>query len=192
MRWLSLDAGVETLYKEFVGLTQALRAMKDPAADGLLKKIDNVQFIGMLYIFKEVLPQFSTLSKTFQTDCLNFSIVGPSIEKTMRNLKSLVSNDTPLNKLLADMEERLLVCDIQLTQNQKEVVHNLTKSYVSALERNIRERFPEDVKTVLESFDILNADMVPKWCQCRICDLRKCRNLYPSEYFQTCERMAGI
>ena len=162
MRWLSLDAGVETLYKEFVGLTQALRAMKDPAADGLLKKIDNVQFIGMLYILKEVLPQFSTLSKTFQTDCLNFSIVGRSIEKTMRNLKSLVSNDTPLNKLLADMEERLLVCDIQLTQNQKEVVHNLTKSYVSALERNIRERFPEDVKTVLESFDILNADMVPK------------------------------
>ena len=76
-------------------------------------------------------------------------------------MKSLVSNDTPLNKLLADVEGRLLLCGIQLTKNQKEVVHGLTKSYVNALDRTIRKRFPEDVITVLESFDIFNADIVP-------------------------------
>ena len=32
---------------------------------------------------------------------------------------------------------------------------------MNALERKIRERFPEDVLTVLESFDIFNEDMVP-------------------------------
>ena len=76
-------------------------------------------------------------------------------------MKSLVSNETPLNKLLADEEGRLLLCDIHLTENQKEVVHGLTKSYVNTLNRNIREAFPEDAITVLESFDSFNADMVP-------------------------------
>ena len=76
-------------------------------------------------------------------------------------MKSLVSNETPLNKLLADEEGRLLLCDIHLTENQKEVVHGSTNSYVNTLDRNIREAFPEDAITVLESFDIFNADMVP-------------------------------
>ena len=35
--WLSL---VKALYKEYVRLIQALRAMKNPATDDLLKKID--------------------------------------------------------------------------------------------------------------------------------------------------------
>ena len=82
-RWLSMDAGVEALYKEFVRFTRALRAMKDSAADGLLKKIDNVRFIGTFYILREVLPQLSILSKTFETGSLNFSRVGPSIEKVI-------------------------------------------------------------------------------------------------------------
>ena len=95
-RSLSMDAGVEALYKEFVGFTRALRAMKDSAADGLLKKIDNVRFIGTFYILREVLPQLSILSKAFETGSPNFSRVGPSIEKAIRNMKSLVSNDTPM------------------------------------------------------------------------------------------------
>ena len=33
--WLSLDAGVDILFKEYVGMTQALRIMKeDTAVDG--------------------------------------------------------------------------------------------------------------------------------------------------------------
>ena len=64
-RWLILGAGVKALYKEYGGLTQALRAMTDPTADGVFKKIDNAGFIGTLYILREVLPKLSTLSKIF-------------------------------------------------------------------------------------------------------------------------------
>ena len=55
--------------------------MKNPVADGLLKKIDNALVIGTLYILREVLPQLSTLSNTFQTGNLNFSRAGPNTEK---------------------------------------------------------------------------------------------------------------
>ena len=99
------------------GLTQVLRSMKDPAANGLLKKTDNVRFIGTLYILRELLPELSTLSKTFQTGSFNFSRVGRSIEKTKRNMNSFVSNDTPLNKLLEDVKGRLLLWDVLLTEN---------------------------------------------------------------------------
>ena len=55
--------------------------MKNAVADGLLKKIGNALVIGTLYILREVLPQLSTLSNTFQTGNLNFSRAGPNTEK---------------------------------------------------------------------------------------------------------------
>ena len=63
------------------GLTQVLRSMKDPAGNGLLKKTDNVRFIGTLYILRELLPELSTLSKTFQTGSFNFSRVAEALRK---------------------------------------------------------------------------------------------------------------
>ena len=55
--------------------------MKNVVADGLLKKIGNALVIGTLYILREVLPQLSTLSNTFQTGNLNFSRAGQNTEK---------------------------------------------------------------------------------------------------------------
>ena len=101
--------------------TQALQAMKDYLDDGLLKKIDNTLFIGMLNILREVLSQLSILGKNFQTGSLNFTRVVSSTDKIIRNMKSLVSRNTPCNKLLADVEGRLLLSDNQLTENLKKL-----------------------------------------------------------------------
>ena len=49
--WLSLDAGVGELFKEYVRMTQALKIMKEhravggAQADGLLRKIANPIFL---------------------------------------------------------------------------------------------------------------------------------------------------
>ena len=94
-RWLSLHASVDSLFEEYVGMIHALWFMKDnPAvggatAAGLLKKIDSVKFLGVLYMLKYMLPHLSALSKTFQTGTLNFSRMVPSIEKTKHKIQEV-------------------------------------------------------------------------------------------------------
>lgn len=95
--------------------------MKNVVADGLLKKIGNALVIGTLYILREVLPQLSTLSNTFQTGNLNFSRAGPNTEKKKKKMELLVSSDTPFKKLLLDVKARLLLYDNQLTEAQKKL-----------------------------------------------------------------------
>ena len=53
---------VREFFKEYVGMTHALKIMKEDRvvsgvqADGLLRKIDNPTFLGTLYVLKLVLP----------------------------------------------------------------------------------------------------------------------------------------
>ena len=65
-------------FEEYVGILHALRSMKDDQAVGgaiavgLLKKMDSVKFLSVLYMLKYMLPYLSVLSKIFQTGSLNF------------------------------------------------------------------------------------------------------------------------
>ena len=81
-RWLSLDAGIDALFKEYVGMTQALRNMKDDRAvagaqaEGLLGKIDNPTFLGTLHMLKLIMvvstsqESVHTLKRQFVTCAL--------------------------------------------------------------------------------------------------------------------------
>ena len=105
-RWLSLDADIDALFKEYVGMTQALRNMKEDKViagaqtEGLLGKIDNPTFLGTLYMLKLVLPHFSTLSKTLQKGSLNYSRISPNTEKTICKMHSIEEKRQHLNTLM--------------------------------------------------------------------------------------------
>ena len=87
-------------------MTQALRNMKEDKviagaqAEDLLGKIDNLTFLGTLYMLKLVLPHFSTLSKTFQKGSLNFSRISPNTEKTICKMHSIEEKQQHLNTLM--------------------------------------------------------------------------------------------
>ena len=66
-RWISLDAGVEVVYKEYTYSLHALKLMKDEEGAStratvarVLKKVDDIKFV--LYVLKLMLPYLSTLS----------------------------------------------------------------------------------------------------------------------------------
>ena len=70
--WFSLHASVDATYEEYVGLIHCLHSIqeqdKSPGgamASGLLKKMDSVEFLGLLYTMKFMLPSLTALSKTF-------------------------------------------------------------------------------------------------------------------------------
>ena len=60
-----------------------------PTASGLLKKISHYEFLGTLYLLRNILPSLAELSKTFQTGSLNFS---KKYLKVFENWKSTVEN----------------------------------------------------------------------------------------------------
>lgn len=55
-RWLSLSSAIQSLYTDLVAVLQTMKQLKQvpgqPAAYGLLKKINKVKFIGAVYILK--------------------------------------------------------------------------------------------------------------------------------------------
>ena len=51
---------------------------------------------------------------------------------------------------------------IALNENQQELIARLATQYVDALERNIQDRFPTKINSVLEAFHIFDAGMVPE------------------------------
>ena len=76
------------MYKEYTYLLHALRLMKDEegpstgvTAAGVLKKIDDIKFLAVLYVLKLMLPYLSTLSETFHSGELKFSRVKPAVKK---------------------------------------------------------------------------------------------------------------
>ena len=166
--WLSPDAGVHALFKEYVGMTQDLRIMREDRVvagaqtDGLLKNIDNPTILRTLYMLKLVLSHLLTLSKTFQEGSLNFSRISPNIEKTIHKMLSIEAEWQPLNTLMLDITEQLEECKIALNENQQEIIARLATQYVNALERSIRERFPTEIINLFEALHIFGAGMVPE------------------------------
>ena len=55
----------------------------------MLKKIDDMKFIAVLYVLKFMLPYLSTVSKTFQNGESNFSRIKPAIENNNLQNKEL-------------------------------------------------------------------------------------------------------
>ena len=108
--WLSLHASVDAIYKEYVSLIHYLHSIQEQdkfpggsMASGLLKKMDSVKFLGLLYTIKFMLPSLTALSKTFQTGAINFSRIKPNLEKTKAQLLNTATQQTALKKLKSDV-----------------------------------------------------------------------------------------
>ena len=106
-RWLSLDKSVEAVFTDFCAIIETLEQLKtEPtgsAADGLLKRMKKVKFIGTIYILHDVLPVLSQLSKRFQRGNVNFSHLLPAIKATHAKLNRLKEDKECLKKLQNDL-----------------------------------------------------------------------------------------
>ena len=65
-------------------------------AKGFSKPLKSSKFIGMLHTLKVMLPSLTALSKTFQTEAINFSTITPNIEKAKSKLRQILDEQKPL------------------------------------------------------------------------------------------------
>lgn len=105
-RWLSFDASTQAVYADYVAILITLSELSasDATAKGLLHEIRTTKFLGTVYILKEVLPELSKLSKTFQYSNTNFSTVQSSVDYTIDRLKKIKKEMTPLKNVKADLD----------------------------------------------------------------------------------------
>ncbi|XP_068731042.1 zinc finger protein 862-like [Montipora capricornis] len=135
-RWLSLDKSVEAVFTDFCAIIETLEQLKtEPtgsAADGLLKKMKKVKFIGTIYILHDVLPVLSQLSKRFQRGNVNFSPLLPAIKATHAKLNRLKEDKKCLKKLQNDLAQngRLNRCGLTLSGNKMQELCSLMIRYI--------------------------------------------------------------
>ncbi|CAC5377495.1 unnamed protein product [Mytilus coruscus] len=91
VRWLSLDRAVNVIYRIYPALCVALEheGSTNTAAKGLAHEVQQYKFIAITHMLLDILPILSRLSKIFQKDCVDFSIIKPVVNSTVSCLSDL-------------------------------------------------------------------------------------------------------
>ena len=118
---------------------------------GFARKLKSLNFLGMLYTLKAMLPSLTALSKTFQSGAINFSRIVPNVLKTKTKIQQLFDKVKTVNLLKDDLQTRLRSCHLQINEEQERIITDIAERYVKAMIWNINERFSSDV---LEVFDV--------------------------------------
>ena len=127
---------------------------------GFPKKLKRLNFLGMVYTLKIMLPSLTALNKTFQSGVISFSKIVPNIRETKAKLQQLFNNDETVNLLKDDLQMRLRRYHLQINEEQEGIITNIAERYTKAMIWNISERFPSNVLEVLDAFSIFDLEKV--------------------------------
>ena len=145
-RWLSFNSAIQSLYADLVAVLQTLKHLKQdpdqPAAYGLLKKINKVKFIGAVYILKWILPILATLSKSLQKGAINYASIKPSIDYSKDRLNDVKITEEPIKQLKQDLSSggRLETLELVCTESNVRDLQGLLQKYTKALVKTVTRR----------------------------------------------------
>ncbi|XP_060575685.1 zinc finger protein 862-like isoform X2 [Ruditapes philippinarum] len=163
-RWLSLDASVTAVKKDFEPILQTLAMIQETqaTAHGLLRKMKNLKFYGTIYVLSDILPILSELSRHFQKGSLNFAAILPALSLCKMKLKELKETNSPLQNLSQDIDSFTeMSSEIKFNQKEAKELENLLHRYIDTLIINLEKRFSEN-SAILEALSIFDPTTVPK------------------------------
>ena len=165
-RRLSFNSAIQSLYSDLGSVLQTLKQLKQdpdqPAAYGLLKKINKVKFIGAVYILKCILPILATLSKSFQKGAINYASIKPSIDYSKDRLNKVKITEEPIKQLKQDLSSggRLETLEFVCTDSNVRDLQGRLQKYIKALVKNIGKRFKSSLP-VLSAFSAFDPMLIP-------------------------------
>ena len=144
--WLSTEQLIDSVFEDYEALLQTLPIFKedgDATATGLplLTQVENIKFLGAVYLLHKTLPELSNLSKAFQKGAVSFAAVSPAVDYTLDELDSLANNFSFISDLKNDLKEdgKLSRCDLGVfSQFHKNQVKNLITKFIKVLKENIQ------------------------------------------------------
>ena len=127
-------------------------------AHGLLKRLKEGKFLGVLFILKDVLPVLSHLSKAFEAGSVAFSQIVPLINITKASLEELLETNSPMKKFEAALASYIDICeDLKMSTAQQQQLYSLQEQYITSMVENIEARFANSspLLAALKIFDPL-------------------------------------
>ncbi|XP_051496173.1 uncharacterized protein C17orf113 homolog isoform X2 [Apus apus] len=179
IHWTSVFPAVEAIDSSWPTLVLLLEseAERSPVARGLCKELKKFQFVAFTKILLDVLPIFQKLSRFFQIEDFDLSILKPIVSATATTLQAQKSTSGQnLQEFLNEMNEhprddredesRLYYKGVELTNCSK--VHlkhfeHLKETYLESVRGNLLDRFPSSVLEAISSFSaIFNPKCYPQ------------------------------
>ncbi|NXL95949.1 CQ113 protein, partial [Alectura lathami] len=179
IRWTSIFPAVEAIDSSWPTLVLLLEseAERSPVALSLCQELKKFQFVAFTKILLDVLPIFQKLSRFFQLEDFDLSILKPIVSATATTLQAQkCSSGQNLQEFLSTMNEhprddregegRLYYKGVELANcSQVHLRHfeHLKEAYLESVRGNLLDRFPSSVLEAVSSFSaIFNPKCYPQ------------------------------
>ncbi|XP_010179783.1 PREDICTED: uncharacterized protein LOC104538323 [Mesitornis unicolor] len=178
IHWTSIFPAVEAIDSSWPTLVLLLEseAARSPVAHGLCKELKTFQFVAFTKILLDVLPIFQKLSRFFQIEDFDLSILKPIVSATATSLQTQKSaSGQNLQEFLAEMKEHprgregeghLYYKGVELANcSEAHLKHfeRLKDSYLESVQGSLLDRFPSSALEAVSSFSaIFNPKCYPQ------------------------------
>ena len=165
VRWLShenaIKAVVRSLPSLLVSLDREASENGEPTALGLYKFMKSYKFVASVYLLSDILPHLGCLSRIFQKENVNLSLIQPCLKSTIDAIKKYEDDPGPnLSKLDEVLVTELKDFQIEATSQQKHFFKNqIQDAYIKALTEQLQDRFPN--VELLDAFSIFDPQSLP-------------------------------
>jgi hypothetical protein len=164
VRWLSHEKAVSTMRKCLPSVLSSLEReaseRHDAQALGLASFVKDPYFVCSVYFLSDILPHLANLSKAFQRQNIDFSLLGPLLVGTKTAIKSLET--TPGNhfqNLSSNIESLVEIGFKPLTAEKRaQFIKEVHDPYLSSIIDHLETRFPD--VPLLESFSIFDPSVM--------------------------------
>ncbi|XP_009070481.1 PREDICTED: uncharacterized protein LOC103799881, partial [Acanthisitta chloris] len=179
IHWTSIFPAMEAIDSLWPTLVLLLEseAERSPVARGLCEELKKFRFVAFTKILLDVLPIFQKLSRFFQIEDFDLSILKPIVSATATTLQAQQSTSGQnLREFLREMNEHpqddregeshLYYKGVELANcSQVHLKHfeRLKESYLESVRGNLLDRFPSSVLEAISSFSaIFNPKCYPQ------------------------------
>ena len=148
VRWLSHDMAIKAVIRTYpailISLDREASERGEPIAHGLLKFMKCYKFLACAYLLSDILPHLSRLSRIFQKQNIDLSLIQPCLRNVIDCIKQYRDTFGPnLSKLDAVISSELESFTITLTERgKKEFKSRIQVPYIEGIVKQLEDKFP--------------------------------------------------
>ena len=163
--WLSHDNAIKAIIRSLpsllVSLDRESSENAEPTAHVLYKFMSCYKFVACAYLLSDVLPHLSRLSRIFQKENVDLSLIQPCLKTTIDTIKKYQHTPGPnLSKVDHVLATDLKDFQIEATSTQKEAFKSsIQVLYIQAIVDQLHDRFPH--VELLDAFSIFDPHTLP-------------------------------
>ena len=169
VRWLSMFQAVHAIrinLSSLLTFESEWAEFSDPRARGILEEVTRFLFLATTHLLEDVLDVLKRLSKVFQKESVDFSIVPPLVESAICTIDGMKTTPGPLLKSFFDevtTAEGLATTfrghAMKTVEQEQRQFQNMVDKFVDSVVCNQRARFPN--VDLISAMSILDPSNLP-------------------------------